>query len=156
MPTEEDIFDRDAINTFYKEVLHTLLPNARHQALSFFGAAETKRASYIDLDLIVTNELNKGSGYFYNKQYSFVHYTSVPALLNIIKEKKIRLYNLNGMDDQEEFIVPLKHLDRKLSDYETGEIKKRIFCFSMCEVDIEFNEQSLPMWRSYSQDGQGV
>jgi len=156
METGEDIFDRDAVIAFYKDVLNNLLPNARHQALRFFGAAEAKRASHIDLDLISTNELNRGSAYFYKKQYSFIHYTTLPVLLNIIKEKKIRLYNLNGMDDQEEFVVPLKHLNKKISDYEIDEIKKRIFCFSMCEADLESKEQTLPMWRSYAQDGQGV
>lgn len=152
----ESILDHEAIDYFISNVLKPFLPNARYASAGYFGPAESTRASQINMDLAYSNEINVGSKYFYNGKYSFVHYTSIPSLLSILKDKKIRLYNLFGMDDKEEFEIPLNYSNKKLSDYEIKEIKKRIFCFSMCQTEIERKEESLPQWRSYAQDGQGV
>lgn len=156
MNENESIFDENAINHFYTDVLKHFLPNARHKSLSHFGSPNTKRASNIGFDLADSNDINLKSDYFYTKKYSFIHYTSIPVLLNIIKEKKIRLYNLHGMDDKEEFEVSLKYLPKDLSDYDVSEIKKNIFCLSMCEEDLEEKSQSLANWRNYGLDGNGV
>ena len=156
MNEPESIFDQNAIKHFYEDVLRQLLPNGRHKSLSHFGSPETKRASNIDFDLANSNDINFGSDYFYTKKYTFIHYTSIPVLLNIIKEKKIRLYNLHGMDDKEEFDVSLKYLPNNLSNFDIAEIKKNIFCLSMCEEDLEKKAQSLAQWRNYGQDGNGV
>ena len=152
----ESILDDNAIDCFFSEVLKGLLPKGRHQSASYFGPAEATRAGQINLDLSDSNEINEDSDYFYTKKYSFIHYTSFSNLLSILKEKKIRLYNLCGMDDIEEFEVPLGKISHVLSDYEVNEIKQKIFCFSMCETEIEYKKDSLPLWRSYAQDGYGV
>ncbi len=99
MDEKDSVFDHDAIKHFYHDVLNQLLPNARHKSLGHFGSPKTKRASQIDLDLADSNKINLNSKYFYTKKYTFIHYTSIPVLLNIIKEKKLRMYNLHGMDD---------------------------------------------------------
>lgn len=156
MNNTESIIDRDAIDHFVSDVLKQFLPNARYASAGYFGPAEATRASQISMGLADSNQINVGSQYFYNRKYSFIHYTSIQALLNILKEKNIRLYNLCGMDDKEEFEIPLKYSSKRLTDYEVKEIKKRIFCFSMCQTDLETKEDSLTHWRSYAQDGQGV
>jgi len=156
MTNRESILDHEAIDHFVSDVLKQFLPNARYASAGYFGPAEATRASQINMDLADSNGINVGSQYFYNRKYSFIHYTSVQVLLNILKEKKIRLYNLYGMDDKEEFEIPLNYSNKKLTDYEIKEIKKRIFCFSMCQTKLETKEESLPQWRSYAQDGQGV
>ncbi len=156
MTERENIFDYEAIKHFYKDVLFSMLPNAKHKSIGYIGPAEAKRASNMSIDLADTNEINADSKYYYTKKYSFIHYTSIPILLNIIKERKIRLYNLQGMDDKEEFEVSLNSFSKKISAYQIQEIKKKLFCFSMCEVDLEKKEESLPLWRNYGQDGNGV
>ena len=156
MNDRESILDHEAIEHFVSDVLKQFLPNARYSSAGYFGPAEATRASQISMDLADSNEINVGSQYFYNSKYSFIHYTSIHSLLNILKEKKIRLYNLCGMDDKEEFEIPLNYSNKKLTDYEIKEIKKRIFCFSMCQNELETREDSLPQWRSYAQDGHGV
>ncbi len=156
MNHSKSILDHEAINFFITNVLKPFLPNARYASAGSFESAETTRASFIHMFLADSNEINVNSKYFYNGKYSFIHYTSIQSLLSILKDKKIRLYNLNGMDDKEEFEIPLNHSNKKLSDYDINEIKKRIFCFSMCQIDLESKENSLPQWRSYAQDGQGV
>lgn len=156
MSEDKSVLDKNAIEHFVNDVLKHLLPMARYKSAGFFGPAETVRATQISMELADSNEINMGSDYYYTKNYSFIHYTSVHALLSILKEKKIRLYNLQGMDDKEEFVVPLKHSQKALSEYEIKRIKKNIFCLSMCENGIETKEESLPQWRSYAQDGLGV
>lgn len=156
MKTHETIFDEKAIKHFYSDVLHHLLPNARHQSIGFFGPAEATRAGDVRIDIADSNEVNTGSPYFYNKQYNFIHYTSVQSLIHILRSKKLRLYNLHGMDDKKEFVVPLKYLNKSLSEYEINEIKKKIFCLSMCETGLEDKGQSLSAWRKYADDGNGV
>lgn len=156
MKTRKTIFDEKAIKHFYKDVLHHLLPNARHQSIGFFGPAEVTRASDVRIDIADSNEINIGSPYFYDKPYKFIHYTSVPSLINILRTKKLRLYNLQGMDDKLEFAVPLNRLHNKLSEYEIHEIKNKMFCLSMCEASIEDKSQSLSAWNEYGNKGNGV
>lgn len=156
MSNHKSIIDNIAIEHFFSDVLKNVLPKGRHQSASYFGPAEATVAAEINLDLSDSNEINEDSDYFYTKKYSFIHYTSFFNLLTILKEKKIRLYNLCGMDDKEEFEVSLQNSSKKLSEYEIKEIKKKIFCFSMCETDLESKEESLPLWRNYAQDGHGV
>jgi hypothetical protein len=156
MKIQETIFDGSAIKHFYKDVLHKLLPNARHQSIGFFGPAETTRAGDIRIDLADSNEVNIDSPYFYTKPYKFIHYTSVQALMHILRSKKLRMYNLHGMDDKQEFIVPLKYLNKNLSEYQIGEIKKKVFCLSLCETSLEEKNESLSAWREYGNQGKGV
>lgn len=156
MKKKESIFDEKAIQHFYKDVLYQLLPNARHQSVGFFGHAEATRAGTINLDLAVTNDVNLNSPYYYTKPYSFIHFTTVRALINILKSKSLRLYNLHGMDDKLEFTIPLYTNGKKLSSYAIKEIKKKIFCFSMCEIALEEKKRSLTAWREYGDKGNGV
>jgi hypothetical protein len=156
MKIQETIFDENAIKHFYKDVLHQLLPKARHQSIGFFGPAEATRAGDVRIDLADSNEINLDSPYFYTKPYTFIHYTSVQSLMHILRSKKLRLYNLEGMDDKQEFVVPLKYLSKNLSAYQIGEIKKRIFCLSLCETSLEDKMQSLSAWREYGDKGNGV
>ncbi len=152
---KENIFDKEAISAFYQKVLKEIIPNASHKSLSYVGPPTTK-AGAIYLDLADTNDINKGSRYYYTKPYKFIHYTSLSNAINILRSKVIRLYSLNGMDDKQELSVSTKWLNKEISDYELAEIKKKIFCFSMCEIETETKRRSLPMWREYSQDGLGI
>jgi hypothetical protein len=47
----ETIFDEKAIKHFYKDVLHHLLPNARHQSIGFFGPSEVTNATAVIINL---------------------------------------------------------------------------------------------------------
>jgi len=156
MKSQKSIFDKKAIKHFYKDVLHHLLPKARHQSIGYFGPAEATRAGNMRIDLAETNDINIGSPYFYTKPYSFIHFTSVPVLIHILKSKKLRLYNLRGMDDKLEFTIPLYSNGKTLSEYEISEIKKKIFCLSMCQTSLEDRSQSLSAWREYGDKGNGV
>jgi hypothetical protein len=63
MQNNENIFDKNALNHFYVDVLHKLLPKARHKSINFIGSPDTKRATDIRIDLADTNEINLDSPY---------------------------------------------------------------------------------------------
>lgn len=148
--------DNEKIELFMKEVVRKhLLPNARSSGASAMGAAEVEKFSYAKVNLADTFSVYRKSKYYYEGAYKFIHYTSVPKLLSIIKEKKIRLYDLQGLDDKDEFVFGYKILNEN-SDYKLKEIKKKVFCISMCKYELEESEESLNMWRQFGADGMGV
>jgi len=52
MSIYKSIFDEKAVTHFYKDVLHHILPNARHQSIGFFGPAEVTRASDVRIEIV--------------------------------------------------------------------------------------------------------
>lgn len=148
--------DNEKIELFITEVIRkNLLPNAKFASAFAMGGAGHEKFSYASVDLSDAYGNYRNSKYYYDGQYKFVHYTSVPKLLSIIRDKKVRLYDLRAMDDKDEFDFGHKVLNKEAS-YITKEAKKRIFCLSMCKYELEEKEQSLNMWRQFGQDGNGV
>lgn len=92
--------------------------------------------------------------YFYNKK-SAVHFSSIPALISILQEKAIRLYNLHNLNDPREFTFSSRLFG--LDDDLVEDARDNIFLISLCERHIlsevknEFN-----LWRLYGKDGKGI
>lgn len=148
--------DNEKIDLFISEVVRKyLLPNARFSGSSAMGAAGAEKFNYANVDLSDSFANYRKSNYYFDGDYKFIHYTSVPKLLSIIREKKIRLYDLRAMDDKDEFDFGHKVLNKK-SSYLVEEAKQRIFCLSMCKYELEENEKSLNMWRQFGLDGYGI
>jgi hypothetical protein len=155
-PKRKSALDDEKIELFISEVIRkNLLPNAKFTSASAIGAAGADKFSYASVDLSNSFANYRKSNYYFDGDYKFIHYTSVPKLLSIIRDKKIRLYDLRAMDDKDEFDFGHKVLNKK-SSYLTNEAKKRIFCLSMCNYELEDKEQSLNMWRQFGLDGHGV
>ena len=92
---------------------------------------------------------------FYTKENTFLHFTSIEALNLIINSGKIRLYNLNNMDDKFEIEYAKKELSFKnLND----NYKENVFALSMCSSKqlSENLAQKHLMWKLYGKDGGGV
>lgn len=155
-PKRKSALDSEKIEQFISEVVRkNLLPNAKFGSAFAMGTAETERFSYSNVRLSNSFGNYRKSNYFFGGTYKFIHYTTVPKLLSIIRDKKIRLYDLRAMDDKDEFDFGHKVLNKK-SSYDAKEAKKRIFCLSMCKYELEEKEQSLNMWRQFGLDGHGV
>lgn len=155
-PKRKSSLDDEKIELFISEVVRkNLLPNAKFASAFAMGAAGVDKFSYASVDLSDSFANYRKSNYFFDGAYKFIHYTSVPKLLSIIRDKRIRLYDLRGMDDKDEFDFGHKVLNKK-SSYLTKEAKKRIFCLSMCKYELEEKEQSLNMWRQFGLDGHGI
>jgi hypothetical protein len=92
--------------------------------------------------------------YFYNNK-TIVHFSNIPALISILQEKAIRLYNLHNLNDPREFTFSSRLFG--LDDEVVEDARTNIFLISFCEREIlsevknEFN-----LWRLYGQNGKGI
>ncbi len=150
------MIDSHAIEAFNREVMRPVFPNWDVRSAFAITGGKEMRAGNISLHNEISNRNNIGSPYSYNKKHIFVHYTSLQNCIQIVKEKKIRLYSLKNMDDKEEFSLSSKKAGLVLSEYEDERIKEKIFCFSMSEYNNELSKNNLSLWRSFGQDGKGI
>jgi len=92
--------------------------------------------------------------YFY-KNKTVVHFSNIPALISILQEKAIRLYNLHNLNDPREFKFSARLFG--LEDEIVEDARTNIFLISFCEREIlseiknEFN-----LWRLYGHNGKGI
>lgn len=131
-----------------KEILSIITPKPR-----IFG----RNYSYKCFEISRNNEINYGGQYYYKeKPLEFIHFTTLQGLENILRSKKLRLFDLQSMDDKEEFKVTTEFLEKELHNETLTEIKSNLFCLSMCERKVESEETSLGLWRCYGDNGNGV
>jgi hypothetical protein len=128
-------------DNYIKEVIHPLLPSAR---LDFFVGD--------NLNLFSQNQL-QGSIYDNNQSSSFIHFTSVTSLLEIIRSKKIRMSDFNSFSDPRELEFANSNFSNELTD--TANLKSKLFALSMCD-NTEENRNNETMWNSYGCDHKGV
>ncbi|MEP7169623.1 MAG: DUF2971 domain-containing protein [Bacteroidota bacterium] len=140
-------FDQKKIEGYLAILKKHLLPNLHFKSMWDEGR---------QFRLPDTFDVCKGSKYFYSGSHLFLHFTTIPNLLNILREKKIRLYSLSGMDDKDEYSGSLTNMGIKEDEWKGKQIKKNIFIFSMCEYKIEQEEKSLNLWREYGSDGNDI
>lgn len=76
-----------------------------------------------------------------NNKNKLYHYTTVETLALILKSKKIRFNSLENLDDL---------LENKTEEFNELGSYYFVSCFS------NDNEESIPIWSMYSQNGQGV
>jgi hypothetical protein len=153
---KESVIDNKLVELFSKEVMQPLFPMWKESFATATVHPDEKKAKSIGLGEFGLNEKNVKSPYFYTGKYQFVHYTSLQNCINIIREKKIRLYSLLSMDDKEEFSYSAETFGTKLNEYDNEDLKKIIFCFSLASYKDEMDKENLDLWRAYAQDGRGV
>ncbi len=148
--------DDEKIELFMEEVLRKhLLPNARKKSAGAIGPYEAKKFNYANIHLADSFSIYKDSRYYYDGEYKFTHFTSLPNAINIIRDKKIRMYDLNGMDDKNEFYYGGEIFKNNNREYLTEEIKSNIFILSICKYNSEKSE-TLTQWREFGHDGNGI
>lgn len=143
------------IRKYIKQVLNPLLPNARISSI-YSAGIPGQPFNNAKLTLRPTNQTLFKSKYYFQKKLQLIHYTSLRNAISIIREKSIRLYDLNSMNDPLELSHTMKNLDPSISDYNLYEWKKTAFCFSMCDYRREEDLESFDNWRLYGNDGKGV
>ncbi|MBK7853981.1 MAG: hypothetical protein IPJ79_02925 [Bacteroidetes bacterium] len=143
----ETTIDTTFTNAALKIVQDNLIPNASYAAvMRNFDAINqgTTKASTAQADLAHNFGMYKGSPYYYSDSRKLIHFTSNQKLISILRDKKIRLYSLAGMDDNDEFLCSYKNiLGKPVDDYFSNEIKKMIYCLSLCDYNHEGTEKSL-------------
>jgi hypothetical protein len=148
--------DDEKIKLFMDRVVKEhLLPNAKYGSASALGSAGVEKFNYANIDLSDSFKVYRKSKYYYEGNYRFIHYTSIQKLLSIVRDKKLRMYDLRGMDDKDEFGFAFKSVLRD-SEHIIETIKPKVFCLSMCEYEVEEKKKSLNLWRQFGADGYGA
>jgi len=84
----------------------------------------------------------------------FQHFTSISNLLSIINEKRIRMYDLNNMEDPREFELAADAFKSYAINME--EMKSCLFSFSMLPFTERRVEDEFLFWKMYGLDGMGA
>lgn len=85
--------------------------------------------------------------------YTFVHFTSIKNLHSIINELSIRMYNLNNLNDPNEFKYLIRNFE--INEIEIENIRSNTYVFSMCHSSIFESDKILQMWLLYGEKGYG-
>lgn len=88
------------------------------------------------------------------KTNSFIHYTSIPALIEIFNAGNLRMFNCHNLNDPYEIEHGLNLFGLTLSTHEINIFKRNHFVFSACEY--EENRDDFNMWRFYGDSGKGA
>lgn len=146
----ESRFDQ-LMKNYQKEVLRaTLLPIGAFNARSFSGG--TTEIIPIKCEVPSTNHLLSGSKYYYTVKKEFVHYTSLKAVVGILREKGIRMYNLKNVSDPKEFDFGVNAT--KVNNSQINKAKDNTYVFSMSMLHPEHKENPV-LWRLYGNNGFG-
>lgn len=149
--------DDEKVAEFENTCLKPFFPHCRPASVSAFGAGDVKKFGYAHIELSDDHNHIKGTPYEYKKPYLFLHYTSLNSLFSILKEGKIRMYNLQSMDDKHELNYAVDKLELKYRDeWEREWMNDGYYALSMVERDVETSKKSLDLWRRYGNDGKGV
>lgn len=134
---------------YIREVINPLLPNARQGF--FISTGDRLEMRLFEIDQLI------GSIYDYkiDNDCYFLHFTSIPNLLSILKTENLRMSELNYLEDKEEF----KFANSNITDYsdndKISQLKSDIFSLSLCEYskDILFDEH---IWETHGRQRKGA
>ncbi|PCJ81837.1 MAG: hypothetical protein COA57_13800 [Flavobacteriales bacterium] len=143
------------VDRYLKKVLKPFLPNAKISSVYSMGAVGRPFGG-ATIQISPSNKSLLGSKYYYNKQLKFIHYTSLRNALNILREKAIRLYDLNSMNDPLELSHSIKSLLPEKSDHLIDDWKQTVFCLSMCDFRREEEKKNFDNWRIFGDNGKGI
>lgn len=134
---------------YVNEVLIDLLPNQRVASLSSFNG------NIHNMKIAEQNSCYKESIYYDNpSQNTFIHFTSLNSLYEILSTNKLRLYDLNYSNDPREFSFQFeKNIDYK--QFNIKSLKSKLYSLSLCSYPLN-EKYEYNMWRIYGNDGTGV
>lgn len=149
--SELDDKSRELIDIFKKDVLHPLFPFAKFSLTSTTSSNNLPPRSFNAL--ISMNEIFEKTKYEFNPDTPFIHFTSLPALGQILQSGFLRMSDFNCLSDKSELLFGSK----VFSDCENEKIKEakaNIFSLSACLSHQEtLNNQH--MWNQYARQGMG-
>jgi hypothetical protein len=98
----------------------------------------------------------KNSSYGFKATDTFIHYTSIDSLFNILNSTNLRLYNLNNLNDPTELRFALLKTGITKDMIDIPFYQRSMFLTSFCSYDKERQNEDYNMWRLYGNDGNGV
>jgi hypothetical protein len=129
------------------------LPGVKIEAMRMGSGNDVKQAAF---SASPVNRDWQRSSYFYKGNLSFIHFTSLAALESIIKERVLRLYNINNLNDPREYSYAGDLLT--LDPDRRKDARENSFLISMCESSIlkEKTGDEFNLWRLYGHEGRGA
>ncbi|MBK7311936.1 MAG: DUF2971 domain-containing protein [Sphingobacteriaceae bacterium] len=143
------------IDLYFDEVLRPILPNVKKGGHSSWGNADGSNQS-VQMDLLGLAETYNQSIYCYSGPLTFIHYTSIDSIINILNTGSIRLYDLNNMTDPNEMNYAFNHIAEEINHDKVKNLKSQIFSFSFCKYNATDLLDDFEMWRLYGLDGNGI
>ncbi|MEK7226759.1 MAG: DUF2971 domain-containing protein [Bacteroidota bacterium] len=98
----------------------------------------------------------KNSLYRINSEQTFIHFTTIDSLFNILNTAQLRLYNLYNLNDPKEFRYALSNAGIKQNEINLEYYKRNMFLTSFCSYNMKEQDEDYNMWRLYGGDGNGV
>jgi hypothetical protein len=148
-----DLSDKtfDLIAAYNQEVLHKCFPFAKFKEA---GSITSNNIPPRTFDAVISNEgLFENTDYKFNPNTHFIHFTSLPALSQILKSGFLRMSDFNCLSDKSELQFA-SEIFSKGEDKKIEEAKPNIFCLSACSSSPEILE-SQHMWNQYASAGMG-
>ncbi len=138
---------RKELSSFFESLEHPGIPEKLSLEVTLDLQTET---FYLKEEQAVFDELIR----IRDRTKTFYHYTSFPALIEILKSRKIRFSSPAGLNDITEISsrnsTVSEQMDNVLDEARLKTISKR-FIFSLTD-----RRDSLNQWRLYGADGSGV
>lgn len=138
-------------NEYINDVLKIILPEISSNkiySLSMSGSTDQLSLNFN------ANTFKEFKNSYKCSAKSYIHFTSLRALHSILNEKALRLYNLNNVNDPNEFNFLTKDLIS--NEFTIKNIKENSYIMSMCDSAILKSDEILNLWRLYGGGGTGV
>lgn len=119
------------------------------------GSSVNEEVHSSGLEFMVSQSALEGTSYNIGNHRSFIHYTSIEALTNILNSQSLKLFSLNSMNDPYEFNALIKKFELAIDNNVIDLFKRALFVSSFCRYD-EAEKDDFNMWRLYGKDGAGV
>lgn len=85
-----------------------------------------------------------------------IHYAPVEALVGIVKDKAIRMSNLESVNDPSEVSYSFKNIAHEATSAEMENFKRQTFLFSACKYNFKQATENFDSWYRYANKGDGV
>ncbi len=139
------------IGLYENSVLKKVLPNAHFKKTGYTLSGDLLLKKF---DALISSEkLFEGTQYKFDESSSFVHFTSLPALSQILKSGFLRMSDFNCLSDKSELHFA-SSIFSKGENKKIEEAKPNIFCLSACLSSPEILD-SQHMWNQYASKGMG-
>jgi Protein of unknown function (DUF2971) len=135
----------------FNNILKCVFPNLRKEKSATILTRENELPTAFD-PILSYDRLFKDSKYEYIGDKEFSHFTSLNALIAILKSGWFRVSNLSNLDDKNELNYGASFFNEM---DEKSMWKENIYSLSACKSTIK-NRRDKYMWEKYANNGNGV
>ena len=152
----ENLNDYNGLEIEYRDKIKEFFPNlVLNQNVTQVSLGE-EPGFQRTINFPISNQQLWDTEYFSSGHHSFIHYTTLDSLFNILNTREIRLYDLNKLNDATEMFYAAQKLNMRFNKLKVKSLKDRHFVLSMCYYDDHVYADNFNLWRLYGKEGNGV